>query len=265
MASFSGVIRSKVLAMDTMLNVILPYDRPAEGGQQEPCKVLYLLHGLGDNAMAWTRYTAIETYARQYGIAVVMPEVQRSFYFDMAHGMNYFTYITLELPDLCSRMFHISDKRADTYVAGLSMGGYGALKCGLINPRKYQGCASFSGAVDIVRIIAEYNSGHFTEEFQAVLGMNLQILEQDNLLIQAERISHMPPAQQPDILVTCGSQDFLCAINRSFRNQLAALPLKFTYREWPGIHNWAFWDESIRLALRHWLGPPPEAVQRVPG
>lgn len=113
MAVFRGDIRSSVLAMDTGLHVILPYDRPAEN-QQAPCKVLYLLHGMGDNSACWRRYTAIERYVRDYGVAVVMPVVQRSFYYDIAHGLDYFTYVTRELHALCASMFHVSTQRQDS-------------------------------------------------------------------------------------------------------------------------------------------------------
>lgn len=257
MAYFSGVIRSQVLSMDTGLGVILPYDRPAER-QQEPCKVLYLLHGLGDNCQAWTRYTAIETYARRKGIAVIMPEVQRSFYFDMAHGMNYFTYITVELPALCSRMFGIAGSREDTYVAGLSMGGYGALKCGFVRNDLYRGCASFSGALDIHRVMADNLNDRFVDEFLAVLGKDLTILDQDNLYYQAERIAALPREKQPDVYITCGTEDFLHDNNRRFCDCLETLPLDFTYQEWPGVHDWFFWDESIRRTLDRWF---PEDLQ----
>lgn len=96
--------------------------------------MLYLLHGLSDNHSCWLRRTAVDRYAEEYGIAVVMPEVQRSFYCDMAHGPAYFTYIADELPQICQRLFRLSDKREDTFIAGNSMGGYGALKAALSRP-----------------------------------------------------------------------------------------------------------------------------------
>lgn len=256
MAVFRGDIRSRVLGMDTGLHVILPYDRPAEP-QREPCRVLYLLHGLGDNAAAWCRYTRLESYARDKGIAVVMPEVQRSFYFDMYHGMNYFTYLTVELPGLCNRMFGISGSREDTFAAGLSMGGYGALKCGLVCPDLFAGCASFSGAVDIVKILEDYGDNpEFQNDFRAVVGAELQLLDQDNLMVQAKRVSGLEKKRQPAILITCGTEDYLYANNLSFKEYLETISLAFTWREWPGKHNWAFWDESIRQALDFFFPEP---------
>lgn len=252
MAIFTGTVRSTSLAMDTGMTVILPWDRPAEP-QADPCPVLYLLHGLGDNHAAWARYTGIERYARLKGVAVVMPEVQRSFYRDMAHGLAYFTYIVEELPALCGKMFHLSRRREDSYVAGLSMGGYGALKCGLAYPERYRGCASFSGAVDIVRVLEEHHSEEYLRELQAVLGMDLIIGEGDNLLLLANKVAKLPQTERPDIFLTCGSDDFLREINLGFQQYLRSIPMEFAYQEWPGEHDWDFWNESLRRVLERWF------------
>ena len=106
----------------TSMTVVLPQ---AEGGVAEPPPVLYLLHGLGDNDTAWTRFTSIERYADDHGLAVVMPQVQRSFYADEAHGAGFWTFLSEELPRVVSQFFRMSTRREDTFVAGLSMGGYG--------------------------------------------------------------------------------------------------------------------------------------------
>lgn len=148
MASFKGDIKSRALNMDIALNVILPYDHPHDYSKN-PCKTLWLLHGQGSSASSWMRWTSIERYAMQHGFAVIMPEVQRSFYRNTAYGMDYFTFVAEELPRLCREMFRLSDKREDNYIAGLSMGGYGALKVGLTHPEQYGTIASFSGAVDL--------------------------------------------------------------------------------------------------------------------
>ena len=254
MAIFSGTIRSSQLAMDTQLTVILPYDRPAEN-QPVPCKVLYLLHGLGDNAAAWCRYTAIERYARDAGLAVIMPEVQRSFYTDMKLGIRYFSYVAQELPELAAKLFHISTQRADTFVAGLSMGGYGALKCGLTYPEQYAGCASFSGAVDMDAIMCKHRTQENAGEFAAVFGEEA-LIDCDNLYLLAERCSKLPPEEQPFVFMTCGRQDFLYDINISFKNYLSTIPLPFHFEEWDGTHEWGFWDASVQKAIGYFLQIP---------
>lgn len=146
MAFLNCEVFSKTLNMATALRVILP-----DEGELGAANTVYLLHGLSDNSSGWTRYTAVEQYARERGLAVVMPEVQRSFYADMAAGLDYFGYVAVELPAMCERMFGLPHERTKRYVMGLSMGGYGALKCALTYPERYAGVGSFSGVVDIRR------------------------------------------------------------------------------------------------------------------
>ena len=91
---------SKELNMSTSAQVLLPDDRALSR-----VRVVYLLHGLSDNCTGWLRRTAVERYAQEYGVAVVMPEVQRSFYTDMQYGVNYFSYVYKELPEIMHRLF----------------------------------------------------------------------------------------------------------------------------------------------------------------
>jgi S-formylglutathione hydrolase FrmB len=239
--------------MDTAITVILPYDRPP-GDFTAPCKTLYLLHGLGENSEAWTRHTAIERYARDEGMAVIMPEVQRSFYLNMRYGLAYFTYVSEELPALCERMFSLSPRREDRYVAGLSMGGYGAMKCGLTRPDFYAGCASFSGAMDIQFVIDTFLEKESNKvQMQAAIGMDLPVEEENDLFALAAKVAALPAEKQPQLFLTCGEQDFLLDQNRRFRDHLEALPLAHTYREWPGDHEWGFWDASVKQALEYFF------------
>lgn len=252
MACFQGTIRSNELAMDTQLCVILPWDRPASN-QKNPCKTLYLLHGLGDNATAWTRYTRVEQYARDYGVAIVMPEAQRGFYRDMCFGLKYLSYITKELPALCNQFFGLDKSRENNYIAGLSMGGYGALKCGLAYPENYAGCASFSGVLDIHYILDEYLDDENRNELIGILGTGLKISDGDDLFKLAEKVSATPENERPKIFITCGKQDFLYKTNEAFTACLDKLKLGYTYKEWDGEHEWGFWDKSVRLALEFLL------------
>ena len=151
MALLSWNFHSHTLGISASANVILP-QAAVEKGEKLP--VLYLLHGLSDDHTNWQRRTSIERYADPLGLAVVMPAVNRSFYANMAHGPRYWDFISEELPQLARSFFPLSDKRADTFVAGLSMGGYGAFKVALSHPDRYAAAASLSGAVDMARRIA---------------------------------------------------------------------------------------------------------------
>src|SRR3954452_11495359 len=153
---------SDVLEVGTSMTVLLPQAGEGQigvtGARPDPeagFPVLYLLHGLSDDSTAWLRYTSIERYAAPLGLAVVMPDVQRSFYADEAHGAAYWTFLSEELPEVVGSFFRVSDRREDTFVAGLSMGGYGALKWALRAPERFAAAAVLSGAVDVARLRAE--------------------------------------------------------------------------------------------------------------
>ena len=145
---------SEALSLSTSMTVLLPQRTTTQIGMEGhtpdgPPPVLYLLHGLSDDDTIWLRRTSIERYAAPLGLAVVMPQVHRSFYTDQAYGGRYWTFLTEELPDLVGSLFRVSDRREDTFVAGLSMGGYGAFKWALRQPERFAAAANLSGAVDI--------------------------------------------------------------------------------------------------------------------
>lgn len=140
MAFLRCEIASESLRMATAVDVILP-----DKGDLSEVKTLYLLHGLTDDCTGWTRYTAVERYVRERGLAVVLPEVQRSFYTDMAYGLPYFTYVSEELPAVCRRMFGLGAAREQNYIFGLSMGGYGANEMRAHLPRPLRGRGELFG------------------------------------------------------------------------------------------------------------------------
>ena len=245
MAHLHCDIRSEALEMNTSLEVILP-----DEGKLKDAPVIYLLHGLSDNCTAWSRYTAIERYARDKGAAVVMPEVQRSFYADMALGLNYFTYVSKELPQLCAHFFGLTARREKNYVMGLSMGGYGALKCALTNPKQYAGCASFSAVTEIDSRAARAD-GRFGKELQAIFGPELKIPPEASLqALLAKRRAF----QLPKFFITCGEQDALDPENCRFAEALEKKGAGVSFNHWPGGHTWDLWDRSVKLAVNAFLG-----------
>jgi S-formylglutathione hydrolase FrmB len=248
MAFFSGTIRSAMLEMDTGLAVVLPYDSPAEP-RENPCGVLYLFHGLAQNHSSWARGSRVEQYARERGLAVVMPEVQRGFYCDMAMGLKYFSYIADELPDMCERMFRLSGKRENSFVAGLSMGGYGAVRCALARPDRFSACASFSGVLDLNYVLGHDLARREQGQLKALLGNELIIAPENDNYHLAREAAKLPPEKRPRFLLTCGEQDYLRDVNLEFSAHLSGLGFAPDYREWPGAHDWDFWDASLRMAM----------------
>src|SRR5215211_3786089 len=145
---------SDTLGLSTSMTVILPQPTQNQIGMagaaaEGPPPVLYLLHGLSDDDTIWLRRTSIERYVAPLGLAVVMPQVHRSFYTDEHYGGRYWTFLSEELPDLVGSWFQVSQRREDTFVAGLSMGGYGALKWALRQAGRFAAAACLSGAVNV--------------------------------------------------------------------------------------------------------------------
>lgn len=246
MAFLHCEIFSKTLNMATAVNVILP-----DKGALCDANTVYLLHGLSDNCTGWTRYTSVERYARERGIAVIMPEVQRSFYADMAYGLPYFTYISEELPTLCRRMFSLSAAREKNYVFGLSMGGYGAMKCALTYPGRYAGAASFSGVCDASQTIAQHPNKPLREsEIAAIFGDEKAVPPKDDLFVLAKRLS----GDAPKLYISCGEQDDLFDSNGRFAEHLSSLGIAHRFEHWQGIHSWDFWDASLQKSLAYFFG-----------
>ena len=166
----------------------------------------------------------------------------------MAYGVNYFSYVAKELPQKMRKMFGFSAKREKNMIAGLSMGGYGALKCALAYPEQYFGCAAFSSACDMRRNFHErYIDEQRQRELQAIFGLELQLPEKDDLFALLKKSADAPV--KPKFFITCGTDDLLLPQNRSFKAAMEELPYDLTYMEWKGDHTWEFWDKSILLAL----------------
>lgn len=256
MACFRGSIRSQVMEMDTLVNVVVPYDQYDSNGKPRKIdKVLYLLHGLKGNADSWQRYSSAERFAYYYGYAVIMPEVQRSFYTDMVYGPRYFTYLTEELPRAMHRMFCLPDDPQKTFIGGLSMGGYGALKCALNCPDQYAGAICLSSGFDLLtdpeRLVNAY---HGREELQGLLGLGLQAKPEDDLYAIADAWPANKP--KPRLYIAVGTEDYLYHKNQEMRDHLVKDGFAPCYEEWPGIHDWRFWDVGLERGLRYMAGLP---------
>lgn len=249
---------SESLGISASMYVIIPQVSRSLIGMQSKVyadkhPTLYLLHGLSDDHTIWMRRTSIERYATEMGIAVVMPAVNRSFYTDMAHGYKYWTFVSEELPELARSFFPLAEERELNYVAGLSMGGYGAMKLGLSCPERFAAAASLSGAVDIASRLFKEPSRR--DEFELVFGDpdSLQGSKHD-LFHLAEQLVQSGK-QAPKLYQCCGTEDFLYEDNIRFRDYIRTLPLELTYEEEPGAHEWGYWDKKIQAVLQ-WLPLP---------
>ncbi|MBQ3076079.1 MAG: esterase family protein [Clostridia bacterium] len=257
MAFFEFRYFSKCIREGVTVNVILPEIGKKEEGSGNvggTYKTLWLLHGLNGNQNSWIENTAIERYARDRGLAVVMPCADRSWYTDTAYGAKYFTFIAEELPAVCRSYFHgMSDKREDNLVVGLSMGGYGALKFALTYPDRYGFVAALSGALDITRKGRPYS----VEEWRGIFGFDLKdALELENSphdLFYLTRENKKNARPFPKTYLWCGTEDPLIATNRDYRDLLTELEIPHLYEESAGTHNWKYWDAKVLNALNYLL------------
>lgn len=260
MSIFSGTVYSDALQMDTSISVILPQDSRGHRGLaplspgvtlRDPPRTLILLHGLSDNWSAWSYKSRIFSYAKEYDIAVIMPEVQRSFYQDMRCGERYFQYVSEELPELSARLFHLSTAPEDLMVCGLSMGGYGALRCALTRPEAFRAVGAFSSAPYLEKLVKHNPMQReiigFDRLLKGMFGQDLQVPEASQLPILAKKAA--ASGTKLPIFMTCGTEDELYTDNCSFYEYMRDLGLNASLTTWPGIHEWGFWDKSVQMFI----------------
>ena len=260
MSRFQCSFQSKALHIPTTITVILPFpifdprslNESLDDiyGASTKFKTLYLFHGAFADSSSWSLYTQVEVYAEQHGLAVVMPNVGNSFYADLLHGPAYWTFISEELPRFVRSVFPLSDHREDNFVAGLSMGGYGALKLALNKPQSFAAAISLSGVLDIVSVMRNpihpvFNVDDYFGGLKKLKGSHSDLFAQLRNL-KRKRTSI------PQLYIACGLDDTLYKMNTRFRDAANKNSIPLTYEEGPGGHTWDFWDQYICRALE-WL------------
>ena len=247
---------SESLGMHTSMNVILPQRRlmNAQTRRKRKYRTLYLLHGYSDDYSAWLRWSSIERYVEGMNLAVVMPSAHLSFYTDMEHGGKYWQFISEEVPAVAQDMFPLSSKRADNFVAGLSMGGYGAFKLALTHPDRFAAAASLSGSLDIrdtVKGFGETDAEAWLASMRDIFGDLRKVPgSKHDLYRLAEKASRS--TVRPSLYVCCGTDDPDYESNLNFCEQLRSLDFDLTFEDASGGHDWAFWDSMIPHVLA-WL------------
>lgn len=261
MALLQADFFSNCLMRTVPIRVILPAEG-REYGEEKPFKTLYLLHGIVGNDTDWIVGTRIARWAEERNLAVVMPAGENHFYVDCeATGEKYGEFIGKELVEMTRKMFPLSRKREDTFIGGLSMGGYGALRNGLKYWETFSYVAALSGALILEQALnSDDSSKDFTRTrryYTAVFG-DLDKLEGSDKDCEAlVRRRKAEDADLPKLYLCCGTEDFLLKQNREFCAFLEKEGVPFTYEEGEGGHNWDFWDRFIQRVLK-WL--PLEGV-----
>ena len=234
-------------------NVILPPDYRASSVTRYP--VLYLLHGFGGHYSDWATRTNVADYAAQYRMIVVMPEGNNSWYTDSVSASTdkYQSYILKELiPDVQKR-YRTIEARYGRGVAGLSMGGYGALKFGLKTPDSFVFVGSLSGALGITSATDDdlKDLKAVRDSIFSVFGPVGSATRKTNDIYEITRgLSAARVAGLPYFYLDCGTEDFLVTANQQFAALLREKKIPHEYRELPGEHTWAYWDQQVPEVLK---------------
>lgn len=230
---------SRSLQKASSFNIVLP-----EGPDlAPPWAVLYLLHGLSDDHTIWMRRTSIERYVAGLPLAVVMPDGGRGWYTNALEGYKYEDDLIKDVMGFVERTFPVKAQRGGRAIGGLSMGGYGAVKLGLKHHELFGSVHSHSGAVGFLRDPGR--GRQLSPEFARIFGAAPAGGPEDPFAI-VETIDH---GRVPPMRLDCGTEDFLLDQNRAFHKHLDALHIAHEYEEFPGGHEWAYWDQHVRGAI----------------
>ncbi|MCL2199234.1 MAG: alpha/beta hydrolase-fold protein [Defluviitaleaceae bacterium] len=251
MAFLQANCYSESLCRQVAFNAVVPVGK-------KRVKTLYLLHGQKGNYMDWIVNSRIASYAEARGLAVIMPSADNSFHVDNENACAlYGDFFGRELVEITRGLFQLSDKCEDTFIAGFSMGGYGAIRTGLKYNETFGAIAGLSSAFLIVDRAVNFTSDTPSirgrrSYFESVFGDLAEIPGSDNdpkFLINELK---QKGAKIPNIYLCCGTEDILIAPNRCYHNFLKENDVPHTYVESAGAHNWEFWNEYI-LKVLDWL------------
>ena len=238
MAIFRCTFRSKLLGARVPFNLILPEDC----GDDVPLVVL--LHGLSGNQDDWMVNCPLDKLMGERKMAALLPDGQKSWFCDMKYGSPYATYIAEELIDYVRSVFPVTKAREKTFAAGLSMGGYGALKLTLRWPERFAACGALSGAADIY---ARFALGDRHDQGVAIWGEDyLSVIpgsQDDTYHLTRKLETENKP--KPWIYQACGTEDKRLGENHLFRDFIRDRGFVYEYFEGPGRHNWDFWNQQI--------------------
>lgn len=248
-------LESKLVGQTLPYIVVLPndYDKLAAKSNRYP--VLFLLHGLTGHYDNWTARTKLANYAAQYPMIIVTPEGNNGWYTDSttAPADKYETYVIEELLPDVQRRYRTVETRAGRGIAGLSMGGYGALKFGVKHPELFGFAGSMSGALGAASWTESDLRGleSIWRTLAPIFGPEDNPMRKANDVhklyrdVPAERIRELPY-----VYLDCGTEDPLLQSSRSFAEVLLARKIPHEYRQLPGGHNWVYWDVQVQEVLK---------------
>jgi len=245
---------SKLLGTTIDYSILYPVNYQRADLADKKFPVLYLLHGLTGTHTNWTNRSRVALYATRYDLFIVMVEGKNGWYTDSASVPTdkFESYILQELIPDVEKRFRVSTEREGRAIAGLSMGGYGALKFGFKSPDKFAFVASMSGALGAASWTdAELQGMEFIRQsLQKTFGAAGSPTRVQNDLAKLTReVSSEGIKTLPAIYLDCGTEDLLFTTNRSYADLLLQRKIPHEFRELPGNHNWQYWDQQVGVIL----------------
>jgi len=246
-------LQSKLVNATLPYNVILPPDYRTSTVTRYP--VLYLLHGFSGHYTDWVTKTNVAEYAAQYRLIVVMPEGNNGWYTDSVSAATdkYESYILTELIPDVQRRYRTIESRYGRGIAGLSMGGYGALKLGLKSPGTFAFAGSMSGVLAVPNWAdADFqNLKSIRDSVFSTFGPPASEARKANDIYKIVRgLTAARVASMPYIYLDCGTEDFLVSDNNQFAALLREKKIPHEFRELPGDHSWPYWDRQVKEVLQ---------------
>lgn len=271
MALIKADFFSKALMRTVTVNAVIPTDKIRFGSDEKPqpqkFKTLYLLHGIFGNYTDWITGTRIQRWAQDKNLVVIMPSGENKFYVDNEKSGDMFgKFIGEELVEFTRRTFPLSERREDTFIGGLSMGGYGAIRNGLKYHDTFGCIAALSAALILDNVYAsEYQEGGWSMNnryyFESVFGNRDEIKGSDaDYYALADKLAK-DGKNIPKIYMCCGTEDSLFAANKDYSEYLTKLGIQNRFDFGPGIHDWEFWDTYIQKVMD--FLPLDEAAQGI--
>jgi len=248
-------LKSALLGRTINYRILYPIKYYAAEKQGTRFPVIYLLHGLTGHSNNWLEKTRLALYATHYDLFVVMVEGNDGWYTDSATvpADKYESYILNELIPDVEKRFRVSTVREGRAVAGLSMGGYGAIKFGLKHPEMFALAASMSGAFGAAAWTAKElkDPGAIRDSLLQTFGPDDSPTRKANDVFKlAREVSAKKITPLPYFYIDCGTEDFLFSNNRDFVNLFVELKIPHEYRQLPGAHSWTYWDLQLQEILR---------------
>ncbi len=256
---FSDCLRRRVEYHVALPQAYLDKLEQGDKSSAKELKVLMFLHGYCEMGLDFLEKTDIEQLAEKYNLCVILPNGENSFYLDgKATGRQYGRYVGEEILGNAREVLGLSCDKANTYIGGTSMGGFGALHTGFLYPQNYSGIFVMSGAL-IMDLVASCQAGSVhsianQEYYDLMFGPGEELLESDNDPRKLIRAMVASGEKLPTLYVTCGTSDFMIEQSRQFHKFLEETKVPHTYVEGEGAHDFEFWNRQLEPAVKAVLG-----------